>query len=105
MTTLEILSVCNGLLLALLLFGAREFWSEHKKQHREMAAQIKQLAEIYASKSAMFRAHKRIDLLEMGQARHDQRLVRLETRLDLPEMPAARPGPGGGGGEDDAPWR
>lgn len=85
MTALEILSVCNGLLLALLIFSAREFWSDHKKQHQKMSELIGRLAEIYASKSAMFRAHKRIDALEHGQARHDQRLIRIETKLDMPE--------------------
>lgn len=90
MTALEILSACNGILLAILIFAAREFWTDHKKQHQEMSQLINRFTEIYATKSAMFRAHKRIDALETGHSGHEKRLVRIETKLNLPGIPLCR---------------
>ncbi len=91
--TMEILLSVNSLLLLYFLWSLREYWKGHKKQHEQMTADNKALAdsinkltEVYASKSAMFRAHKRIDALENVRIVHDKRLVRIETQLGLPEL-------------------
>ncbi|WP_165071050.1 hypothetical protein [Desulfovibrio sp. ZJ200] len=81
--TMEILLGINSLLMLFGLFCAREWWKGHKTQHEQLAKAIEKLAEIYASKAAVFRAHKRLDALEESSADHAERIVRLETELEL----------------------
>ena len=81
--TMEILLGLNSLLMLFGLFCFREWWNGHKTQHEQLARAIEKLAEIYASKAAVFRAHKRLDVLEESSADHAERIVRLETELKL----------------------
>ena len=81
--TMEILLGLNSLLTLFFLWSVREFWMSLKAQHEQMTQQIEKLAEIYASKAAVFRAHKRLDMLEESNADHAERIVRLETELKL----------------------
>lgn len=81
--TMEILLGLNSLLMLFALFCAREWWKGHKAQHEQLALAIKKLAEIYASKAAVFRAHKRLDALEKSHADHAERIARMETELEL----------------------
>ncbi len=81
--TMELLLGLNSLLMLFGLFCAREWWKGHKTQHEQLAQAIEKLAEIYASKAAVFRAHKRLDALEESHADHAERIVRIETELQL----------------------
>ena len=80
---MELLLGFNSLLVLFALFCAREWWKGHKTQHEQLAQAIEKLAEIYASKAAVLRAHKRLDALEENSADHAERIVRLETELKL----------------------
>lgn len=62
--TTEILLGANTLLFGASLFLGYEWWKDHKAQHRELAESINRLSEVYASKTAVYRAHKRLDELE-----------------------------------------
>lgn len=80
--TTEILLGANTLLFGTSLFLGHEWWKSHKAQHKELDESIKRLSEVYASKAAMYRAHKRLDELDGITADHAQRLARLEAVMD-----------------------
>lgn len=80
--TIEILLGANTLLFGASLFLGHEWWKSHKAQHRELAESINRLSEVYASKAAVYRAHKRLDDLDGITADHAQRLARLEAVME-----------------------
>ena len=49
----------------------------------ELAESINRLSEVYASKTAVYRAHKRLDELEAVTADHAERLARLEAMQEI----------------------
>lgn len=77
--TTEILLGANTLLFGASLFLGHEWWKSHKAQHKQLDESIKRLSEVYASKAAMYRAHKRLDELDAVTADHAERLARLEA--------------------------
>lgn len=81
--TIEILLGANTLLFGDSLFLGHEWWKSHKAQHRELAESINRLSEVYASKAAVYRAHKRLDDLDGITADHAQRLARLEAVMEV----------------------
>lgn len=81
--TIEILLGANTLLFGTSLFLGHEWWKSHKAQHRELAESINRLSEVYASKAAVYRAHKRLDDLDGITADHAQRLARLEAVMEV----------------------
>ena len=81
--TIEILLGANTLLFGASLFLGHEWWKSHKAQHRELAESINRLSEVYASKAAVYRAHKRLDDLDGITADHAQRLARLEAVMEV----------------------
>lgn len=81
--TTEILLGANTLLFGASLFLGHEWWKSHKAQHKELDESIKRLSEVYASKAAMYRAHKRLDDLEAVTADHAERLARLEAVQEI----------------------
>lgn len=83
MTTEILLGTANTLLFSLALFMGHEWWKSHKAQHKKLDESIKRLSEVYASKSAMYRAHKRLDEQEDMLMEHGERLTRIETMLDI----------------------
>ena len=81
--TIEILLGANTMLFGASLFLGHEWWKSHKAQHRELAESINRLSEVYASKAAVYRAHKRLDDLDGITADHAQRLARLEAVMEV----------------------
>lgn len=81
--TIEILLGANTLLFGASLFLGHEWWKSHKAQHRELAESINRLSEVYASKAAVYRAHRRLDDLDGITADHAQRLARLEAVMEV----------------------
>ena len=81
--TTEILLGANTLLFGASLFLGYEWWKDHKAQHRELAEGINRLSEVYASKTAVYRAHKRLDDLDAVTADHAERLARLEAMQEI----------------------
>ena len=77
--TTEILLGAKTLLFGASLFLGHEWWKSHKAQHKELDESIKRLSEVYASKAAMYRAHKRLDEQDSIIANLSQRLARLEA--------------------------
>ena len=82
-STEVLLGTANALLYGLALFLGYEWWKDHKAQHRELAESINRLSEVYASKTAVYRAHKRLDELEAVTADHAERLARLEAMQEI----------------------
>ena len=81
--TTEILLGANTLLFGASLFLGYEWWKDHKAQHRELAESINRLSEVYASQTAVYRAHKRLDDLDVVTADHAERLARLEAMQEI----------------------
>ena len=81
--TTEILLGANTLLFGASLFLGHEWWKSHKAQHKELDESIQRLSEVYASKAAMYRAHKRLDELDAVTADHAERLAQLEAMQEI----------------------
>lgn len=82
-STEVLLGTANALLYGLALWMGHEWWKDHKAQHKELDESIKRLSEVYASKAAMYRAHKRLDELDAVTADHAERLARLEAMQEI----------------------
>ena len=83
MTTEILLGTANTLLFSLALFMGHEWWKSHKTQHKELDESITRLSEVYASKTSVHRAHKRLDDLDAVTADHAERLARLEAMQEI----------------------
>lgn len=75
----QILIGGNSLLTIIFMFFIREFWTDHKGQHARLQEQMDTLDKIFATKTALTRAHERIDNVERAHADIANRLVSLET--------------------------
>ena len=60
-----------------------EWWKDHKAQHKQLDQSITRLSEVYASKTSVHRAHKRLDDLDAVTADHAERLARLEAMQEI----------------------
>lgn len=58
-------------------------WKIIKAQHKQLDESITRLSEVYASKTAVHRAHKRLDELDAVTADHAERLARLEAMQEI----------------------
>ncbi len=81
--TIEILLGANTLLFGASLFLGHEWWKSHKAQHKQLDESITRLSEVYASKTSVHRAHKRLDDLDAVTADHAERLARLEAMQEI----------------------
>ena len=81
--TIEILLGANTLLFGASLFLGHEWWKSHKAQHKQLDESITRLSEVYASKTSVHRAHKRLDELDAVTADHAERLARLEAMQEI----------------------
>lgn len=68
---------------ALALWMGHEWWKDHKAQHKQLDESITRLSEVYASKTSVHRAHKRLDDLDAVTADHAERLARLEAMQEI----------------------
>lgn len=83
MVLMDVLMGFNSLLLMLVLWVVREYWRAHKEQHGQIMDSLGRLGEVYATKSSLERAHKRLDGLEREHSGHEARLTRLETSIGM----------------------
>lgn len=79
----DILSGMNTVVLLLLAWFAREWWRDHKTQHRELAEALDHLKNGVPSKHAVERAHARIDEIEARTIDHDLRLTSIESHMGI----------------------
>ena len=80
-STEVLLGTANALLYGLALWMGHEWWKDHKAQHKQLDESITRLSEVYASKTAVHRAHKRLDELDAVTADHAERLARLDDGI------------------------
>ena len=82
-STEVLLGTANALLYGLALWMGHEWWKDHKAQHKQLDESITRLSEVYASKTSVHRAHKRLDDLDAVTADHAERLARLEAMQEI----------------------
>lgn len=81
--TQELLQGLTALLLAVLCWVFRAWWSGHKDQHARLEQSIERLDTVYATKTSVQRAHDRLDDMSEVITDHEKRLTQLETEAQI----------------------
>lgn len=88
----DLLLATNTLLVGYFFWTLRAFFRAHEKQHariaednRQLVEAIRDLADVYASKASLARAHHRIDEVSAGQEALGERINAHEVRLTVVE--------------------